>query len=126
MKKKEKEEIEQFYLEDFKPLVQELIKRCNEHKIPCFMAFGIKQNEDMSIDMVTEGNVDTGVPVMSAHCLLPELMKMQTNDERFVDFVNVVNGFKTYLKPVEVIDHDEIDFPADMEGGVLLDDDNDQ
>lgn len=101
----------EFYSNVFEPKVQEFIGLCNSKRIPCFMAFGIKKNDDGSIDIATATNVKSETQPMSAFAILPEIIDIQTSDTRFAGFVNVVNGFSTSLNPKDEFSVDELSLP---------------
>ncbi|MCD8083342.1 MAG: hypothetical protein LUE86_07555 [Clostridiales bacterium] len=86
--------------------IDEIRKQCNALKIPCFMAFGVSQDEEGNYKL--RGNV-----------LLPELFGYDSKDSRFADFVNVQNGFRTIPPEAEytdIIDSDEFMLPKGFGG----------
>lgn len=86
--------------------VEEIRRLCSLYKIPCFMAFAVKQGKD--------GEFKT-----KSVCMLPELFGIETKDTRFSDFVNIQNGFTAVPKPEsqeqallsEEMQLPEMDFP---------------
>ena len=71
-----------------KDKAEEIRKLCFQYDIPCFMAFGTKQSED-------------GEFKIECASVLPEVMGYnETTDRRFLNFINVQNGFVT-VPPVQ-------------------------
>ena len=69
------------YKKQLKPVMNEIIRICNENHMPCFIACGVELNDDGLFDIKSMG-------------LVPEMYKINTKDRRFTDFMNILNGFK--------------------------------
>lgn len=95
------------YKKEIADKVQEIRCLCNENKIPYFMSFGVKMNENGMYD--GEGGL-----VSSA--LLPEILGIQSNDHRFARMINVLHGFQTVLRNQDTMDADN-DPCADLFAG---------
>lgn len=72
------------YAMQIQPLVERIKILCNEMGIPCFMAFGTSQDENKKFNI-------------KCTTLLPQLFGEDTPDRRFVDFVNIQNGFEAVI-----------------------------
>ena len=91
-------------------VVDELRRICNRNRLPMFLAIGVGHTEEGMYNIREDVNYETAGE-LTATAILPEIMNIKTKDRRFNDFVNVVNGFQTIMKPVMEIDDDELDFP---------------
>lgn len=94
----------EIYKEQIAEKVQEIRCLCNENKIPYFMTFGVKMDENGTF----EGD---GGLINSA--LLPEILGIPANDHRFVRMINVLHGFQTVLSQTDTYDVDDDAF-ADL------------
>ena len=79
-----------------KDKAEELRRLCYQSGIPCFMAFGTSQDAD-------------GTYRIECSSVLPEVMGYEeTGDRRFLNFVNVQNGFCAVPSPSENADDSTI------------------
>lgn len=89
----------QYYEEEIAPLIDLLRKKCNENRIPFFAAFGT---------MMKDGIFPKGEG-LKCTALIPEVLSIDTRDPFFAEFVNVVNGARTYYGMPESMDMDAMD-----------------
>ncbi|ADL36228.1 hypothetical protein bpr_II291 (plasmid) [Butyrivibrio proteoclasticus B316] len=83
--------------------VQEIAQECIHQGIPFFMAFATGDDSEKKGRLKLET-----LPYIAATAGLPETLNIETDDRRFADFVNVLNGFET------VPPHDKSNFEVDM------------
>lgn len=74
-----------YYEKEIEPLVKELLCKCNENKIPFFMAFGV---------MMQDGKFPKGEG-MKCTAILPEILSIPSKDACFAEFINILNGAHT-------------------------------
>lgn len=67
------------FKKQLKPVMNELIRICNENHMPCFIACGTSMTEKGGFNIKAAG-------------LIPEMYGIKTNDRRFADFMNILNG----------------------------------
>lgn len=87
------------YSRELEELVIKLRNKCNQLGIPCFMMFGVSQNEE---------NKQINV---KSECILPEMLKIDVGaDYKFADCVNVLNGFTAVPKVEKDVNSIDADF----------------
>lgn len=74
------------YEQEIAPLITELKRISSENRIPFFAAFGT---------MMENGKFDRGAGIRST-AVIPEVLGLASQDSFFPEFINVVNGAKTY------------------------------
>lgn len=89
--------------------ISELKVLCNFNKIPMFIALGIEHDNNGIFQIKADKNYAEGGEI-TAFAILPEIMELNTKDRRFADFVNVVNGYTTILKPEPEINEEDFNF----------------
>ena len=98
--------LREVYEKEIKEKIEELELLCNRNKIPMFFCAALSDSENET-EYVTK-------------VLQPLLYNYELHDDKFADFINVMNGFTTYYKPkVESVDED--DFTKILKG-VMKDD----
>lgn len=98
----------EYYETEIEPLVNELRSKCNENKIPFFVAFGT---------MMKDGLFPKGEGIKCT-ALIPEVLSIDSNDSFFADFINIVNGAQTVYGAPEVLDMDSQDDEDPLEEGI--------
>ena len=93
----------QIYEKNIAPLVKQVIRQCNDQKIPVFMAFGLAEDENGKFDIAAESNTKEKSQ-MKTEAIIPELLEIRHNDPRFARFINVVNGFYTTINKPDVVE----------------------
>lgn len=74
-----------YYETEIVPILELLKSKCNENRIPFFVAFGTK---------MVEGKFPKGDGIKCT-ALLPEVLSLDSRDSFFARFVNVLNGAQT-------------------------------
>ncbi|WP_022754092.1 hypothetical protein [Butyrivibrio fibrisolvens] len=99
----------ELYKNEIEPLLMKVRSICNENKIPYFTAFGTMVSED--------GEYKKGVGLI-CQSLPPESMAIEVKDNKFPDFINIVNGATTtYIRTRsldEVLSRDDIEDNEDL------------
>lgn len=82
--------------------VDEIIRICNENKIPVFLSFAVDGGEDKDYTLMTRS-------------LIPELFGYKSSDTRFSDYVDVSSGeFTTVLKKKDPVEKIKAFIPPEM------------
>ena len=76
----------ELYKNEIEPHLMKIRSICNENKIPYFTAFGTMVSEN--------GEYEKGVGLI-CQSLPPESMAIEVKDNKFPDFINIVNGATT-------------------------------
>lgn len=74
------------YEREIAPLVMELKRISSENRIPFFVAFG---------SAMENGKFDKGIGIKCT-AIVPEVLGLASQDSFFSEFINIVNGAKTY------------------------------
>lgn len=93
------------YQSQIEELVRQIRCICNRNQIPYFFSFGVALDEDGLYHV--PGGIITSV-------LLPETLRIPTNDPKFARMVNVVNGFRTVMDNHVSMSIDDPMFPKDI------------
>lgn len=72
------------------PKIEEIVRICNENKIPFFMTFMVNDKGNSVEDFKTK-------------TLSTSVLDVNTNDETFAKLINVMNGFET-IPPQDTIE----------------------
>lgn len=75
-----------YYNAQIAPLVAKIRRLCNEQDIPFFYAFGV-HTDDKGKFVKNRGII--------AAVLLPQYLNIDCDDDRFAEFVNIMNGMHT-------------------------------
>ncbi len=99
----------ELYKNEIEPLLMKIRSICNENKIPYFTAFGTMVSEN--------GEYEKGVGLL-CQSLPPESMEIEVKDNKFPDFINIVNGATTtYIRTQsldEVLSMEDIEDNEDI------------
>ena len=99
----------ELYKNEIEPYLMKIRSICNENKIPYFTAFGTMLSES--------GEYEKGVGLI-CQSLPPESMSIEVKDNKFPDFINIVNGATTtYIRTQsldEVLGMDDIEEDKDL------------
>lgn len=93
----------EIYESKIAPLVEELILQCNKERLPLFISIGVANSEKETI--------------YKSDLLSPFTYGFSVTDDKSTEYLNVINGFKTYL-PVGASaenDNDMHDILAEVE-----------
>ena len=95
------------YEAEIVPLLDKIRQVCNENHIPCFISFGTK---------LAGGKFPRGEGIKCVS-ILPEVLEIENKDPFFAEFVNVMNGAKTYYTELDEME----DVPNDPLEGIDMD-----
>lgn len=75
---------EEVFKEEIEPILKQLLQACNINRIPMFTCVAVKNTKDAT--------------TYKTQVLSPAQYNFNLADNKFTDFINIMNGFQTFYK----------------------------